>query len=317
MIPMPPTKPSKPVFSFLILLLLGFIWGTGYSIARFAMTNGVPPLGYSFWQSLGPAIIIGCIAFSRHRSFKTTVTRSRYYLICGLTGIVIPNTSMYFAAPHLPASILAMIVNTVPIIAYPLALLAGLELFNWQRMLGIFLAFCGLILIVIPKSSLPSPDMVPWALTTLITPLSFAFCSIYIARYRPAGSDTLTLTAGMLISSSLLLMPLVFLAHSFYFFHFPFTLPDWVIVLEIILSSVGYLLFFQLINIAGPVYYSLVDTIVVLTGLFWGRVIFSEHLNQWTASAVCLIIIALLLVTRQQRAAAVKKSLARETESPS
>ncbi len=26
------------------------------------MTNGVPPLGYSFWQSLGPAIIIGVLA---------------------------------------------------------------------------------------------------------------------------------------------------------------------------------------------------------------------------------------------------------------
>jgi drug/metabolite transporter (DMT)-like permease len=49
------------------------------------------------------------------------------------------------------------------------------------------------------------------------------------------------------------------------------------------------------------VYYSLVDTIVVITGLFWGRVIFDERLNQWTFAAVFLIVIALLLVTRHQR----------------
>lgn len=295
---------SNPLKNLSILVLLGAIWGTGYSIARFAMTNGVPPLGYSFWQSLGPAIIIGLIALTRNKFSLFSVTHSRFYLISGLTGIVIPNTSMYYAAPHLPASILAVIVNTVPIIAYPMALFAGLEKFNWQRMIGIGIAFCGLMLIILPKSSLPEPTMVPWVLSTLVTPLSFAFCSIYISRSRPANTDTLTLTAGMLIFSSLLLIPLVYLGHGFYLFNFPFKAPDWIILLEIVLSSIGYLLFIKLLQIAGPVYYSLVDTIVVLTGVFWGYVIFGELLNRWTGAAVCLILLALILVTQKQKAAA-------------
>src|SRR3990167_11063621 len=93
-------------YSLLLLILLGTLWGTGYSIARFAMTNGVPPLGYSFWQSLGPAIIIGSIVLSPKKSSPTIGKQTPwlYYFICGLTGIVIPNTSMYFAAAHLPAS---------------------------------------------------------------------------------------------------------------------------------------------------------------------------------------------------------------------
>lgn len=287
--------------SLALLITLGIVWGTGYSIARFAMTNDVPPLGYSFWQSLGPAIIIGILSFFNTRSVTLSASRARFYLITGLTGIVIPNTTMYFAAPHLPAGILAMIVNTVPIIAYPMALFAGLEKFNWERMIGIFFALAGLMLIIIPATSLPSPEMVPWVLSTLITPLSFAFCSIYIARFRPADSDSLTLAAGMLVFSSIMLMPMVVMSDSFYMFHLPLTMPDGVVLLEIILSSIGYILFFQLIKVAGPVYYSLVDTIVVITGLFWGRVIFDERLNQWTFAAVFLIVIALLLVTRHQR----------------
>lgn len=292
---------NKKLLSFAILLLLGTIWGTGYSIARFAMTHGVPPLGYSFWQSVGPAILIGLIVLPNKRlKTKNDTSRTIFYLICGLTGIVIPNTSMYFAAPHLPASILAMVVNTVPIVAYPMALFARLEVFNWQRMLGIFFALGGLMLIILPKSSLPSPDMIPWVLSTLITPISFAFCSTYIARCRPKNTDNLSLTAGMLTYSSILLIPLVFYTHSFYFLHYPLTMPDGVIILEILLSSIGYLLYFQLIKMAGPVYYSLVDTIVVLTSVFWGWLLFNEHLNQWTASAILLILFALLLVTRQQ-----------------
>ena len=289
--------------SLLILVLLGFIWGTGYSIARFAMTNGVSPLGYSFWQSLGPALVIGTLSLFRTPLLTITHSHLRYYFICGLTGIVIPNTTMYFAAPHLPAGILAMVVNIVPVIAYPLALMAKLETFNFQRITGIALAIAGLLFIMLPKSSLPSPEMAPWVTFTLIAPFSFAICSIYIARYRPEKSTISSLTAGMLIASSLILAPFVFFSHHFYSFHFPFTLPDWIILLEIVLSSIGYLLLFKLIKIAGPVYFSLVDTIVVLTGLFWGNLIFHEQLNKWTGSAVLMILFVFLLVTQQQRKA--------------
>jgi drug/metabolite transporter (DMT)-like permease len=295
----------RSILGLILLVLLGFIWGTGYSIARFAMTNGVPPLGYSFWQSLGPAFAIGALAYFRKYStqtpFRISFSHIRFYIICGTMGIVVPNTTMYFAAKHLPASILAMVVNTVPVMAYPMALFIGLESFNLLRSIGILLACVGLMAIIVPKTSLPAPHLVPWVLTTLITPLSFAISTIYIAKNRPKNSDTLSLAAGMLISSSLLLTPLVIFQQSFYFFHVPFTMPDWIILLEILLSSIGYLLFFHLIKIAGPVYYSLVDTIVVLTGIFWGHVIFGEQLNEWTKIAVSSILFALVLVTRQQK----------------
>ena len=291
---------NNKITSFLLLLLLGFIWGTGYSIARFALTNGVPSLGYSFWQSIGPAILISLLALKNTSPTKISVSHLRYYLICGLTGIVIPNTTMYFASPHLPAGLLAVIVNTVPIIAYPLALFARVESFHWTRFSGVCCAIIGLMLIVLPKTSLPSEHMVPWAFAVLLTPLSFAFCAVYISRYRPPDTDSISVAAGTLVCSSLLLLPLVLFSKNFYALHIPLTLPEPVILLEILLSSIGYILFFQFIKIAGPVYYSLVDTIVSLTGLMWGYVIFHEKLNQWTAAAVLCILFALILVTQYQ-----------------
>lgn len=291
---------NTKTISLIFLLLLGFVWGTGYSIARFAMTHGVPPLGYSFWQSLGPAILISLLALKKQSRTQMSAPHLRYYFICGLTGIVIPNTNMYFAASHLPAGLLAVVVNTAPIVAYPLALIARVESFSWLRFGGICSALMGLMLLILPKTSLPSSHMIPWILSVMLTPLSFAFCSVYIARFRPANSNSISIAAGTLIFSTFLLIPLVFFSHSFYMLHLPLTAPDWVILLEILLSSLGYLLFFQLIKIAGPVYYSLVDTIVSLTGLAWGYVLFSEKLNHWTAPAVLFILLALSLVTRRR-----------------
>lgn len=284
-----------------LLLLLGFIWGTGYSIARFAMTHGVNPLGYSFWQSIGPAVLIGLLVFASKEKLTVSVSHYRYYFICGLTGIVIPNTNMYFAAPHLPAGLLAVIVNTVPILAYPMALIARSESFHWQRFIAILCALAGLMFILLPESSLPSRQMVPWILLALLTPLCFAFCSVYISRYRPTDSSSLSLAAGTLIFSSLLLIPVVFGSGNFYALHLAPTLPDAVILLEILLSSIGYVLFFKLIEIAGPVYYSFVDAVVAITGLFWGYLIFHEGLNFYSGTAVLLILFALILITKRQQ----------------
>jgi drug/metabolite transporter (DMT)-like permease len=293
---------NKKMISLILLILLGVIWGTGYSIARYATLSGVPPLGYSFWQSLGPAILIGLLANTGKSRLKLSASHLRYYFICGLFGIVIPNTNMYLAAPHLPAGLLAVIVNTVPIVAYPLALLTKLESFSLTRLMGVLCAVAGLMLIVVPAASLPSPTMTPWVLSALITPFSFAACAVYISLYRPERGDSLPLAAGTLIASSLLLFLPVICTHNFYIPHVPPTVPDLVILLEIILSSIGYVLLFQLIKMAGPVYYSMVNAVVALTGLFWGYLIFSEKLNLWTGTAVALILFALFLVTKRQEA---------------
>jgi drug/metabolite transporter (DMT)-like permease len=296
----PKPQAANRLLPLSLLLLLGFVWGTGYSIARFAVTNGVDPLGYSFWQSLGPAILITLLAVANREKMTFSLPHCRYYFICGLTGIALPNTNMYFAAPHLPAGLLAVIVNTVPIMAYIMALLARVETFSRVRLIAVGLALTGLMLILVPASSQPSSEMMPWVLSALLTPLCFAFCSVYITRYRPAGSTSLSLAAGTLISSSILLAPLVLGTNHFYAFHLPLTTPDWVILLEIVLSSIGYILFFQLLRISGPVYYSFVDTIVAMTGLFWGWLIFSEKLNFLTGIAVLFILSSLILINKRR-----------------
>lgn len=291
--------PSLSGFQPLMLLIsLGFIWGSGYVIAKYAVTHGVTSLGYSFWQSLGPALVLNLVLLSRgeHLSLRHT----KFYFVSGLLGIAIPNTNMYFAAPHLPAGILAVVVNTVPLIVYPLALSLRAEKFDVVRLLGVCLGILGLMLLVLPTASLPEPSMVKWVLLSLLTPLSFAACALYTSICRPAATDGITLSAGMLTASAVLLLPLVLVSGQFYRLVPPFNLVDGVVLLEIMLSSLGYIVFFRLLKLAGPVYYSLVSCVVALTGLFWGWLLFHEQLNQLTACVVLLLVTAILIVGMRQ-----------------
>lgn len=288
---------SYPIF---LLILLGIIWGSGYSIARYAMTHGVPALGYSFWQSLGPAIFLLLLCFIKERRLLLSASHLRYFVIAGLLGIALPNTNMYFAAPHLPASLLAVIVNTVPIMMYPLALLARQEKFHIGRLIGVIIGIFGIMLVVgideVTKQNAPISSI----LMALITPLLFAVCALYSVYDRPKNTSSLQLATGMLVFSALMLTPLIINLHQFY----PLTnlsLPNLVVMLEIVLSSIGYILFFELLRNAGPVYYSLVGGVVAITGTLWGILVFNETLSLMLIGAIALIIVAIFMVSLLQK----------------
>lgn len=283
-----------------ILLILGVIWGSGYSIAKFAMQNGVPPVGYAFWQSLGPAILVSLFTLRNQYRIKFNRQHIIFYTISGLLGIAIPNTNMYFIASHIPAGILAVIVNTVPIITYPLALLVGQEKFKLSRLIAVLIGFFGILFIILPHKSLPDITMTSWALMALISPLSFAICALYINRFRPDDCSAITASQGMLICSSIFLIPLTLSTHAFYPLLPPFSTAEWIVILEILLSSIGYVLFFALLKIAGPVYYSMVGGVVTITGLIWAGLIFHEIPNFWNIIAVALILFAIGLITWRQ-----------------
>jgi len=279
-----------------MLIALGFVWGSGYVLARYAVTHGVQPLGYAFWQSLGPALLVWLIIKIRKGHLPLRGEHWRFYLVCGILGIALPNTLMYFVAVHVQAGMLAVIVNTVPLMVYPIAILASQERLSLPRIMGVLIGMAGIILILSPKILMPNQQLTAWILLALLSPLSFAVCSVYLAANRPANSDSFALTVGMLGMSSLMLIPWVIYHHAFYSLLPPFNNVDGVIVLEIILSSIGYILFFELIRLAGPVFYSLVGGVVTLTGLFWGRVILGEVIHAWMMLAALLIVTGIVIV---------------------
>lgn len=282
--------------AFILLISLGVIWGSGYVIAKYCVTHGVPPLGYSFWQSLGPAILLSIFLGISRRKFPFKISYFRYYVVCGIFGIAFPNSLMYFTAQYLPAGLLAVLVNVVPIITYPIALAFMQEKWSWKRISAVIIGFIGIMMLVLPHAHFSGTHIVSWSLLLLLTPLSFAFCSVFISAYRPIPSNALSLACGMLIVSSIILLPIVLYFHKFYSFHFPLQTTDWLVLLEILLSSIGYVIFFRLIKIAGPVYYSIVGGVVSITGLIWGKVIFGEvyHWPIYLAVALILAGIALL-----------------------
>lgn len=293
----PPAKARYHVSALFLLLCLGMIWGSGYSIAHFATTHQVPPLGYAFWQALGPAIamslcmLLGRLRFSRH------VRSCGLYLLSGLIGIALPNTAIYFAAAHLPAGLLSVVVNTVPLFTFLFALYMREEAFCKWRLLAVLMCLLGLGLLFMPHSVWVGTQLWHWFALAMIAPLCFAACAVAIARYQPADCSAISLATGMLWSATLWLLPIIMLTHDFYALRPPWQLRDAAIIIEIVLSSIGYIILCRLLRLAGSVYYSLVGGVVACVGLLWGWVLFSEHLSFQQGMAVACIVLSIFLLS--------------------
>jgi len=297
---MPQQVFNSPYFSSIFCLIgLGLTWGSGYVIAKYATMHNVTPLGYSFWQSLGPACLLSIWLYPVNL-IKILKQHKQFFLVCGLLGITIPNSIMYMAAPYLPAGLLAVIVNTVPIFTYLLALIFMQEHFVLHRLLGVFLGLLGIMLLLLPHVDWTAQPIWYWICLSFITPICFASCAIFIHQYKLPLTNALIQSAGMLWVAASLLSPWVYITGQFYWFHFPLQLADWLILLEILLSSIGYVLFFTLIRLAGPTFYSLVSGIVCLTGLWWGWLLYDEQLKWGDWLAVALILHAIILITPYQ-----------------
>ncbi|OGT97384.1 MAG: hypothetical protein A2298_01165 [Gammaproteobacteria bacterium RIFOXYB2_FULL_38_6] len=140
-----------------------------------------------------------------------------------------------------------------------------------------------------------------WAWIALITPVSLSLCVIFIAHYRPHNTSSTQLAVGMLLTGAIILLPIMLATHHIYTIFPPINKLDWLIIFSIFLSSAGYFILFELIQHAGPVFYSFVDTVTSLTGLFWGYWIYHETLDWVKGIAIVLILSAIILVSRQTK----------------
>jgi drug/metabolite transporter (DMT)-like permease len=284
----------------MLLLCLGITWSLGYVIVRYCTTHGVQPLGYAFWQSVGPAILLTGTCFILKQRIPTSRPYLFFYLSAALIGIALPNANMYFSSQHLPAGILAVVINTVPIMTYLFALLFREERFDIKRFIGVLFAFGGLLILSRPDHAL-TDYTTHWIAIALLSPIGFSLCAVYVSKRSPEKDYTTTIAAGMLCAASCWLIPVVLLSGQFHAFSWPLHTVDKLLLIEILLSSLGYFLFFQLLKRAGAVYYSLVGGIVSLIGLFWGWLFFHERLNPHEGIAVTLIIVGVLIVSLVKR----------------
>lgn len=292
------------LWPFALVLLLGAIWGATFSLAKIATEGGAHPLGLSLWQGIMGGLLLLSICLLRRRPPRLAPGYGRFYLVCALFGTAVPGTIYFYAAPHVPAGVLAITIATVPMMTYALTALLKVEGLSFARIVGLLLGLVAVALLVGPDASLPDRAMVPWVLAAVLAAGSYAGENMFIALKRPAGSDALAMVAGMLIMAALLLLPVVLVTGTFVPLAFPWGKIEWAIFAMMTCSAFAYVLFLYLVSETGPVFASQTAYSVTIAGVLWGMVIFDEQHSLWVWASLAVMLAGLALVNPKKAAPA-------------
>jgi drug/metabolite transporter (DMT)-like permease len=288
----------------MLLLVLGAHWGLSFSLAKIATNGGVGPIAYAFWQAAIAGPILTAIAWARVGSAAGVKKHWWFLLVMGLSGFTIPNINMIICVTHLPVGVVAVVVPLAPMVTYVLSWAIGIEALSWRRVAGTILGFVGVILLVAPEASLPSPDQALWVLIATLTPAFYAASNVYAAHKRPKDLDSMAIAGGMQLINACFIGPLMLVMGQWYAFPLPdYTQADLALLIQVWVACLGPVVFLEIVKRAGPVFFSQVGYVVTLAAVFWGMLLFGERHSIWLWAAMACVFAGVLLVSWTPRAA--------------
>ena len=286
----------KGVLPFAALILIGAAWGGTQPLAKVAVSEGYRPFGILVWQNALVAVILAGITLLRGCSLRTDRVALRLYLLIAVIGTVLPGLASYSAAVHLPSGVLSMLLSSVPMLAFPVALALGIDVFGWRRLAGLSLGLAGVALLVMPETGAAGVVPAVWVAVALLASACYAIEGNYVARFGTDGLDPLQLLAGASVVGMVLSLPLAIATGQFIDPRGAWTQPDTAIVASSLLHAAAYSGYVGLVGLAGSVFAVQVSYFVTLFGLAWAMLFLGEEYSGWFWGALALMLAGLALV---------------------
>jgi drug/metabolite transporter (DMT)-like permease len=279
-----------------LLICLGALWGITQPLAKIAVSDGYRHFGIIFWQFVIGAALLLLVNGLRGGRLPFTSRHVALYVIIALIGTLLPNSASYTAAIHLPSGVLSIVLSLIPMMAFPIALMLGMDRFSATRLLGLLLGLGAIILIAAPEASLPDPAMVWWLPMALVAPAFYAVEGNFVARYGTEGLDAVQVLLGASLIGVALSAPLAIMTGQFISPLPPYGLPDLAIIGSATAHALAYTGYVWIVGRAGAVFAAQVSYLVTGFGIFWAKLILGESYSPWIWAAMGLMFIGLFLV---------------------
>lgn len=280
---------------YLLLLLIGLIWGSQYVFNALALEE-FSAFGLTAWRMfigfVTLSLLIWLIPSQRSQSLMLTPRLLSLFILIGAVEAAIPFWLIGFGQMSVSASVAAIIMGMIPMLTLLLELLMkkGYRTSIYE-VIGMTLAFVGLIILVDPSAEDFGGSLMGY-LAILLAASCFALALILMERI-PREISSVHATRFILGVYAIPMLLLWFYVTE----SVPVTQKSIVSVLFIGIFSSGivYILYLNLIRFAGPTFTSLSNYIVPLVGTFLGVWFLSEPFTANIAFSLLFIVLGLFI----------------------
>jgi drug/metabolite transporter (DMT)-like permease len=289
----PPPTATKPMQNAapawrMDFVLLAAIWGSSFMF----MKQGALALGALPTAGLRvgiAALFLLPILLARGHG---PALRQHWKLVfaVGVLNSAIPFACFTFALLTISTGLSSILNATVPLFGALIAWMWLKDRPDRLRMVGLAVGFIGVAMLAWGKASFKpnaSGNTSGWAvLAVLLACLCYGISASFTKRYM-AGLPSLVSAGGSQLGATLALAPFA----AWYWPHHPVPVSAWlsVIALGVMCSGVAYILFFRLIERAGPARALSVTFAIPVFAVLYGVVLLGEVVTPWML--VCALVI--------------------------
>ena len=281
--------------AYVLLVAAAVVYGAIFSVNKMAAAAGLPPLAYGFWQSFGAGLLLWIILALKGEKLALSRGHLLSYLVIGALAVGIPISLLTYAAPHLPAGLLTIVLALSPPLTFLLGMLVRIDRFRVLGLLGLVFGFLGVLVIIGPGLSADASGAWQWFALSLIAPLLFAGSNVSAALLRPPLSSSFSMASGMLLGSSAVLIPIMLLTGQA---ALPAGAGTIATLIAVGINAVFFVMFFEIIRIAGPTFFAQFNYLAVLAGVAWSMLVYGERLSIYFFVAMLLIFAGVFLSAR-------------------
>lgn len=285
------------------LLVLAALWGASFLFIRVGVVEfGVAPL-MALRVLIGAIVLVIMLALrgTPRASFTTLRSHALPLFVVGVLNSAAPFCLFAFAELTLSAGLTSVINATTPLFGALVAFVWLKDRLTALRTLGMLIGFGGVVSLVWGQIAAPHGAQAPSAAATALAALAatgaallYGIAANFTKRHL-TGVDSLTIATGSMIGGSLALIPFAVATWP----AGSVSLHAWgaVLSLGIACTGIAYLIFFHLINVAGPARAITVTFVIPVFGILWGALFLDEPVSASMVQGCAVVLVGTALAT--------------------
>lgn len=235
---------------WLRIVALGFLWGSSFLYAELLLRY-LNPLMIVFLRVglAGLILLLICLI----KRFPVTLTGKDLTNICvmGALNNVIPFSLIVWGQQTTTGGLASIINASTAFFSILLAaLLIPQERLTWNRIGGVIIGVAGVAIAVGATNLLQFSENNTGAYLILLATVSYAFAGVW-AKLRMQNLPSLVSATGMLVTSAIMMVPLLFVTGTFQFLPIDLHVFSLALQFAVICSVFAYLLYFKILETTG------------------------------------------------------------------
>lgn len=286
-----------PAASIVDFLLLAAIWGSSFLFTRYAVLD----FGFVATAALRVAVAAAFLVPLMLARGHGPEFRRHWKAVCllGMLNSGIPFLLFAFALLSITTGLSAILNATVPLFGALVAWAWLKDRPTGSRVLGLVIGFAGVAMLAWDKASF-KPDAVSgiapaWAIIgCLVATICYAFAASATKRWLTGVPSLVNATGSQLGATIGLALPALWFL--------PAQMPGtraWLslVVLGVMCTGIAYILYFRLIEHAGPARALAVTFVVPVFAILYGALFLAEQVTPWMVGCGVVIVLGTALST--------------------